>query len=119
MRLEDFYSGSAIGGAGSGAAMGSTFGPYGAAIGGVAGGLMGALSNSQRSDATEGQRQNLDQMVKALSDKSKQRYQQHMADMDKVMSFYGPAQSYWDRLYAQPGAAPSVGQGSWSNTGVR
>lgn len=120
MRGEDLYSGSALGGAGTGAATGAMVGGVpGAIVGGALGWLGGATANSQRADATAGQQQNLDALARSLRAQSKQRYQQYLAEMDKALSFYGPAQAQWNRLYAQPGEAPSVGQGSWSNTGVK
>ena len=120
MRGEDLYSGSALGGAGTGAATGAMVGGIpGAVIGGALGWLGGASANSQRADATAGQQQNLDALARTLRAQSKQRYQQYLADLEKAQSFYGPAQAYWDRLYGQAGTAPSTGQGSWSNTGVK
>lgn len=120
MRGEDFYSGSALGGAGTGAATGAMVGGVpGAIVGGALGYLGGAFSSSQRADATAGQQQNLDAIARELRAKSKQRAQQYLADIEKAQSFFGPAQAYWDRLYGRPGAAPSTGQGSWANTGVK
>jgi hypothetical protein len=122
MNWEDLYSGTALGGAATGATTGAAIGgpiaPYTALAGGLIGGLTGAFANSQRSEATQGQQQNLAQLQRNLRQKSDQRRQQYLSDLEKALSFYGPAQSEWDRLYGR-GESPQIGQGSWANTGVK
>ena len=123
MQGDDLYSGMALSGAGTGAAsgamMGSTLGPWGAAAGGLIGGgiglFTGAEANGMRADATKQQTQNLDKIMAQLSQQSKLNYDQHIADLNKALAFYGPAQSYWDRLYGT-GGAKTTGQGSWAGT---
>jgi phage tail tape-measure protein len=124
MQGDDLYSGMALSGAGTGAAsgamMGSSISPgYGTVIGGLIGGgiglFTGAEANSMRSDATKQQNQNLDKIMAELSQQSKTNYDQHIADLNKALDFYGPAQSYWDRLYGT-GGAKTTGQGSWAGT---
>ena len=123
MQGDDLYSGMALSGAGTGAAsgalMGSSLGPWGAAAGGLVGGAIGlftgAEANGMRSQATQQQNKNLDTIMAELSQQSSQNYAQHIADLNKALAFYGPAQSYWDRLYGT-GGAKTTGQGSWAGT---
>lgn len=123
MQGDDLYSGMALSGAGTGAAsgamMGSALGPWGAVGGGLVGGALGlftgAEANGMRSDATKQQNQNLNKIMAELSQQSKANYDQHIADLNKALAFYGPAQSYWDRLYGT-GGAKTTGQGSWAGT---
>lgn len=119
MDFSDLYSGSAIGGAASGASAGGMIGgPWGAAIGGIGGGLLGAFASGQRRDATNAQQHNLDQIIANMHAMSASNYDQHIADLNKALAFYGPAQQYWDRLYGSGSPMPT-GQGSWSGTGVK
>jgi uncharacterized protein YcfJ len=116
---DNILSGSAIGGALSGAGTGFMVGgPWGAALGGLAGGLGGAYVNSQRDKATANAKANNAKMLTNLRQNNRNAYQRHISDLEKTLSFFGPAQSSWDRLYGT-GTAPKVGQGSWANTGVR
>ena len=124
MQGDDLYSGMALSGAGTGAFAGGTIGSsilpgwgtaIGAGVGGLAGLFTGAEANSMRSDATKQQNQNLDKIMAELSQQSKLNYDQHIADLNKALAFYGPAQSYWDRLYGT-GGAKTTGQGSWAGT---
>lgn len=117
---DDIFSGSALGGAASGAASGGMIGgPWGAAIGGLLGGVGGAYMNSQRDKATGAAKAANAKMLSNLRSNNRMAYQRHIADIEKSLSFFGPAQSSWDRLYGQGGQSPKIGQGSWSNTGVR
>lgn len=116
---DDIFSGSAIGGAASGAAAGGTVGgPWGAAIGGILGGATGAYTNYKRDQATGRAKAANAKMLSNLRNNNRTAYQRHIADLEKTLSFFGPAQSSWDRLYGT-GTAPKTGQGSWANTGVR
>lgn len=128
MNYDDFYSGSALGGGASGAASGAMLGSsiapgYGTAIGGIVGGaaglLGGAFANSKRDEATRGQQENLEMAQIMMRQQALKRRKEFLANLDKSLSFYGPAQQQWDKLYGSPGVAPQTGQGSWSNTGVK
>ena len=125
MQGDDLYSGMALSGAGTGAAsgalVGSSLGPWGTAIGGLVGGgiglFTGAEANDMRAKATQQQSSNLDAIMAQLRQQSQTNYDQHIADLQKALAFYGPAQSYWDRLYGT-GTAKPTGQGSWAGTNV-
>ena len=118
MTLGDLYSGSALGGAASGAMTGFMVGgPVGAAIGGVGGDLVGASANSTRNNASAAQQQNLQSSIAQMRAASSAAYQQHIQNLDKALSYYGPAQQAWDRAYGT-GTPATVGQGSWKGTGA-
>ena len=120
MTLSDLYSGSAFGGAASGALTGlvvSGGDPLGAVVGGLGGGLMGASSNSTRNDASAAQQKNLQDAITQMRSASSAAYQQHIQNLDKALSYYGPAQQAWDRAYGT-GTPATVGQGSWKGAGA-
>jgi phage tail tape-measure protein len=108
----DYYSGSALAGAGGGAAsgamIGSAAGPYGAAIGGLIGGgiglFSGASANSQRNDAVNNQSKSIDQVMKNMQKLSAQNYSNYLAGLKKAQAFYGPAMESWNHFYG-PGTA--------------
>jgi hypothetical protein len=63
--------------------------------------------------AGQAQRGALDQAMKRLQEFSQQHYKNRMADLDKTMSFYGPAERYLQSIYGpqQPpggGGMPSL-----------
>jgi hypothetical protein len=121
MNFSDLYSGSALGGLASGAATGfmaSGGNPIGGLVGGGLGLMSGAYSNSKVNDAVAAQSKNLDMIYSNLAAERQKNYARHIADLDKTLAFYGPAQGYWDRLYGG-GGATAPGQGSWSGTGVK
>lgn len=112
--------GGAASGAGAGAAAGSMFGPIGTGIGAVGGGLLGlfgAVSGKKSRDAAHSaQRRGLDAAMQRLQQFSAQQYQNRMGDLDKTMSFYGPAERYLQSIYGPqasgtPGAGPPPGPG--------
>jgi hypothetical protein len=126
MTGSDFYSGTALSGAGGGAASGALIGNeivpgWGAAIGGLVGGGLGlfggAAANSQRNNATAQQAKSLDQIMANMRAMSASNYDNHIQQLQKAINFYGPAQQYWDRLYGT-GEAQPAGQGSWAGTNV-
>jgi hypothetical protein len=117
MNLSDLYSGSAISGMASGALTGGLVGGVpGAVIGGLGGGLVGASANSTRNDAAAAQQQNLQDAMAKMRASSSSAYQQHIQNLDKAMSYYGPAQQAWDRAYGT-GTPAATGQGSWKGAG--
>lgn len=112
MSFMDFLGG-AGGGALSGLAM-SGGNPYGALAGGVLGGGMGLLAGNARDHAASAQKASIDQAMALLRQSSQQQYQNRMQDLDKAMSFYGPARNallaYGDptpQLYGPGGTPPS------------
>jgi gas vesicle protein len=101
--LSDLYSPSAISGALSGGATGFMVGgPVGAAIGAAGGDLLGGESNNLRNQATANQQKSLQQVMQNLQTMNQQDYSQHIANLNKALSFYGPAASKWNELYATP-----------------
>jgi hypothetical protein len=109
----DYYSGSALSGAGGGAATGALAGgtiagPYGALAGGLVGGAVGlftgASANSQRDNAVNKQSQSIDQVMKNMQQLSAQNYSTYMAGLKQAQSFYGPAMESWNHFYG-PGTA--------------
>jgi hypothetical protein len=118
MNLSDLYSGSGLSGAASGALTGFLVGgPVGAAVGGIGGDLVGASANSTRNNASAAQQQNLQSAIAQMRAASSSAYQQHIQNLDKALSYYGPAQQAWDRAYGA-GTPATVGQGSWKGTGT-
>jgi hypothetical protein len=126
MQGDDFYSGSALSGAGSGAASGALLGSsispgYGTAIGGVLGGALGlfggAYANSERDSATANQKKSLDQIMANMRAMSTKNYDKHIEQMQKALNFYGPAQQAYDRAYGT-GEPAQTGQGSWAGTNL-
>lgn len=113
----DIFSGDALAGAGAGAATGATVGGgWGALAGGAIGLGLGAYAHDQRANATQGQVNNLQSIINNMKAMTSQSYDQHIADLKKAQSFFGPAEMSWSRLYGQ-GAPASVGQADWGNTG--
>ena len=108
--LDDIFSGSAFSGGLSGAFSGGLLGStvpgigtvLGAGIGGLAGLGLGAYANSQRDDATSGQQADMRAMMAQMDAQSKQNYTQRIADLNKILAFYGPAQQSWNAAYADP-----------------
>lgn len=108
MTGSDFYSGSALAGAGGGAASGAMIGSqiapvYGTLIGGLAGGALGlfggASANSQRNKAVANQQKNLQQIMANMRAMSSRNYSNYMAGLKKAQAFYAPAMERWNYLY--------------------
>lgn len=110
--------GSVLGGVGGGALAGiplaGATGGWSIPIGAVLGGGMSALSSSNRNNAASAQKQSIDEAMARLRQSSQEQYQNRMQDLDKAMSFYGPAQNALmaygqptPSLYRQPGASPA------------
>lgn len=127
MQGDDLYSGAALGGAASGAASGAMIGStilpgWGTAVGGLAGGALGlfggAEANSMRSSAASKQSSAMDQIMANMQAMGASTYDQHIADLQKALAFYGPAQKAWDRLYGTGTGPATTGQGSWSGTNI-
>jgi hypothetical protein len=127
MQGDDLYSGMALGGAASGAAsgamIGSSLGPWGAAAGGLVGGglglFTGASANSQRDQAAATQQQRMAQIMANMRAMGQTNYDAHIAQLEKALNFYAPAQQAWSDAYS-PGTGPAkTGQGDWANTGVK
>jgi hypothetical protein len=97
---------------------GMAAGPWGALAGGVAGGGMGAYANSQRDQATSNQQHSLDQIIANMKAMGASSYDQHIADLQKALAFYGPAQQAWDHLYSPGTGAAAAGTGSWAGTNI-
>ena len=89
MAIMDFLGGAA-GGAATGGMLG---GPWGAAAGGVIGGGLGLLQGQARSRGANAQRASTDAAMRRLQMLSQQQYAQRMQDVEKAMSFYGPARN--------------------------
>lgn len=108
----------ALMGAGSGAATGALLGGGvpGAIIGGGLGLLMGGSNARGRQDAAEAQRRAMEQAMARLEAFGKQQYANRMADLDKTLAFYKPAQAELDFMYG--GQLPSTGQGPMSYVGA-
>ena len=116
MQGNDFYSGSALGGATTGAATGamagSSAGPYGALLGGLVGGgiglFTGASANASRDQGVQGQQKNIDAAIAQMRQASSDNYAAHLANLNKALAFYGPANDRWNYLYGT-----STGQGNF------
>ncbi len=115
---EDF-GGGALAGAGTGAAIGSVIPGLGtgigAGIGALGGGLLGLFSGhagrKAASGAASAQNAALDAAMKRLQDFSQQQYANRMQDLDKTMSFYGPAQRYLESIYGGAATGPQALKG--------
>ena len=126
MQGDDLYSGAALGGAASGAAsgamIGSSIGPWGTAGGALVGGALGlfggAEANSIRSDATAQQSKAMAQILANMRAMGASSYDQHIADLQKALAFYGPAQQQYDRIYGTGTSGNGTGQGSWAGTNI-
>ena len=117
MQGSDFYSGSALGGATTGAATGAMIGSqvypgYGTIIGGLLGGGMGlfegASANASRDQGVQGQQKNIDAAIAQMRQASSDNYAAHLANLNKALAFYGPANDRWNYLYGT-----STGQGNF------
>jgi len=115
----DIFSGQALAGAGSGAvAGGEVGGPWGALAGGIAGLGLGAYAHDAMQSATNNQVNNLSKIANNMRSLTSASYAQHISDLNKALSFYGPAQSYWSRLYGQGTGALTTGNADWGATGI-
>jgi len=88
--------GSTLSGAVSGGIQGfvmSGGNPYVAGAGALTGGYLGYRSGESRSKSANAQRSATDAAMKRLQMLSQQQYQNRMADLNKAMSFYGPARN--------------------------
>lgn len=116
---DSMISGPAISGAATGAAGGgSVGGPWGAAIGGVLGGVTGTYMDYKRDEANQRAKQSQSQILENLRGMTRNSYQQHIADLNKALSFFAVPQQSWDTLYST-GTSPTLGTGSWANTVVK
>jgi len=97
---------SMLGGAGSGALAGSAFGPKGAIAGGVIGGVGGLLMGNARDDAQAKQQAALEAAMQRLQVMRKEQYARRQQDLDKILSFYGPAQDRLNSMYGGGSSAP-------------
>lgn len=75
--------------------------------GGPVGYMLSKPGEDAASNAANAQKSALDQAMARLQEFSQQQYKNRMADLDKTMSFYGPAQRYLESIYG--GAAPGTG----------
>ncbi len=100
MGLGDFFSG-AIGGGATGGALG---GWPGAAIGAVGGGVLGYMNGNERDESAKRRKAGMDEAMKRLAEFSAQQRQQRQVDLDKIMSFYGPANQQLMNMYGTGGA---------------
>jgi hypothetical protein len=113
---DSMISGSAISGAATGASAGGTVGgPWGAAIGGILGGVGGTYLDYTRDKANQQNKDSMESVMANIQAMNRTNYQQHIADLNKALQFYGPAQQQWDYLYGR-GTTPTVAQGTWANT---
>lgn len=102
MGFWDDMQGTLFGGA-SGAATGGMIGGVpGAVIGGGLGAFGGYMGSHGAGQAADAQRSALDDAMKRLQAFGAQHYQNRMDDLNKTMSFYGPADSYLHSIYSQP-----------------
>jgi L-aminopeptidase/D-esterase-like protein len=116
---DSMISGSALSGAASGAAAGgSVGGPWGALAGGVLGGVGGSYMDYEKDKAGEANKAAASQLMDNVNALNRTQYQQHIADLNKSLAFYGPVQQQWDMLYGR-GTTPTVAQGTWANTAVK
>lgn len=110
-------------GGGSGAATGALIGSavpgigtgIGAAVGGGIGLLSGYFGSKGRQKAADAQRRAMEQAMARLEAFGQQQYANRMADLDKTMAFYQPAQAELDFMYG--GQLPSTGGGPMSYVG--
>lgn len=103
------FSGAASG-ATAGALAGSMVLPgLGTGIGALGGGVLGLLSGHSQRKAQETQQKALDEAMKRLQAFSMQQYSNRMADLDKTLQFYKPADNYLGSLYGKPGSTPQPG----------
>jgi hypothetical protein len=117
--LDDIFSGNAISGAASGAIAGNSIVPgIGGIVGGIAGLGLGSYANKKRDDAATKQKSALDQIMANMKAMSKNNYSQHIADLQKTLSYFGPAQQQYNKWYGT-GEAAQTGQGDWGNTGIK
>lgn len=115
----DIFSGDTLAGGASGAvAGGSIGGGYGALAGGLIGAGLGAFAHHEKQAATSQQAQNLQQIINNMRAMTSQAYDQHIADTQKALNYFGPAENYWSRLYGQ-GTPAQTGQLDWANTGLK
>lgn len=116
---DDMISGPALSGAIAG---GTSGGMVGGVPGAVAGGLLGlaggAYTDYKRDQANDQAKKNQQLLMQNIQSMNAAQYQQHIADLNKALSFYAVPQEQWDKLYGS-GTNPTLGQGTWSNTGVK
>jgi hypothetical protein len=102
--IDDIVSGAGLSGLASGAGTGFLVGgPWGAGIGGGIGLLGGMAANEKQQQAVAAQNAALDRAMQQLQASSSQYYQQRMADLGRIMSFYGPAREQYQAIYAPTG----------------
>jgi hypothetical protein len=121
--FDDERTSGTLGGAASGAAIGSAIPGVGTGIGALVGGGLGFLSGSSSHKAHQQQQKALDEAMKRLQAFSMQSYANRMADLDKTLAFYQPANNYMASLYHMPNSTPqptyTPGTGAAGPLGMR
>lgn len=96
--MEDVFGG-AMGGAGAGAGIGSMFPGPGTAIGAGVGALAGGIGGWFKHRGRQKQKAALGQARMQIEDLARDQRQQRADELEKAMSFFGPAQAEMKRLY--------------------
>lgn len=111
MKLGDFISGSSLSSGLSGLAAGAIAGGIpGAVIGGLAGVAGGAYANSKRREGTNASKQAIQTAMNNINAFKLKDYNQRIADLKQVQSFYAPAMGAWNAAYGT-GPQPVRDQG--------
>jgi hypothetical protein len=71
-----------------------------------------------RNQATSQQSKAMDQILANMRAMGASSYDQHIADLQKALAFYGPAQQQYDKLYGTGSPGTGTGQGSWAGTNI-
>lgn len=101
--MSDVDWGSTASGAASGAATGGMMGgPWGAAAGGIIGGGLGFITGRSRKKAGNARRAAMDEAMQRMREVGQEQYASRMADLDKIMSMYGPAQANLQARFNAP-----------------
>jgi uncharacterized membrane protein YebE (DUF533 family) len=121
---DDMVSGPALSGAVAGGTSGAMVGGgWGALAGGLIGLGSGAYMDYKRNQANDSAKKNQAQLIQEIQGMNRASYQQHIADLNKALSFYAVPQAYWQSEYGSGmgtgASAPTLGGGAWSNTGVK
>lgn len=81
------------------------------AFGGPVGYALNKPGQDAANNAANAQRSALDKAMSTLQDFSQQQYQNRMADLNKTMEFYGPAQRYLEQIYGPHGGPQPLASG--------
>jgi len=68
----------------------------------LTGGIPGLFAGSLRRKGANAQRDSIDQAMRRLQEMSQRQYQGRIEDVNKAMSFYGPAQQALMRRFSAP-----------------